>query len=311
MGFEELFKNSDILLTEGALVERLKDEYNLVLDGYINHAVLLYTEPEILGGMYKQYMAIGCKYDLPVMLMTPTRKVNYESLSKSSFHDKDVLADSCLFLNEIKKNYGVYSDKIMIGGLLGCKGDAYSADNPLNIDEAYQFHSTQALQFRNQEIDFLFAGIMPEINEAIGMARAMADTNIPYIISFMIRKDGCLIDGTPISEAIELIDKQTSTKPICYMTNCVYPTNLIQALRSDVNDSLVLKKRFKGIQANASILSPEELNNCGVLQQGDFAGMIEEMQTLYSDFGMKILGGCCGTNDRFIDALAKKIGRKK
>ena len=37
------------------------------------------------------------------------------------------------------------------------------------------------------------------------MALAMSETNIPYIISFMLRKDGCLIDGTPIYKAIEIM----------------------------------------------------------------------------------------------------------
>jgi len=48
------------------------------------------------------------------------------------------------------------------------------------------------------------------------MARAMAESNLPYIISFMVRKDGCLLDGTFISNAIEIIDNTVSPQPICY-----------------------------------------------------------------------------------------------
>lgn len=52
--------------------------------------------------------------------------------------------------------------------------------------------------FLEAKVDFLYAGIMPALVEAIGMARAMENTGLPYIISFMIRSDGKLIDGTTI-----------------------------------------------------------------------------------------------------------------
>ena len=148
---------------------------------------------------------------------------------------------------------------------------------------------------------------MPEINETVGMAKAMADTNIPYIISFMIRKDGCLIDGTALSDAIKIIDKQVNPKPICYMTNCIHPKNLIEALDNDKNKNNFQLKRFSGIQANASILSCEELDNCNTLQHDDFNNIIEEMYFLQKHFNLKIFGGCCGTNNEFIENLSRKI----
>lgn len=307
--FEKVFRESDLILTEGAVVERLKSEFDVELDNHINHAGLIYSNPRILELIYRQYIEIGQKHQLPIMVMTPTRKVNFESVTKSKFNGKNIIADSCSFLTGIRNSYANYSQNILIGGLLGCKGDAYSSKDALEMDEAYRFHSIQALQFKSENVDFLFAGIMPEINEAIGMAKAMAETGIPYIISFMIRKDGCLIDGTPTSEAIEIIDHTVSAPPVCYMSNCVHPANLRMALTNDKNLHKPQLNRFKGIQANASILSPEELNNCGVLQCDDFDKMIEEMKSLYLQFNFKILGGCCGTNDKFMDDLAEEMIR--
>ncbi len=111
----------------------------------------------------------------------------------------------------------------------------------------------------------------------------------------MLRKDGCLIDGTPIYKAIEIIDNNVNPMPICYIANCIHPTNLRLALSNVKNKNKPQLTRFKGIQANASILSPEELNNCNTLHQGDFKIMIEEMRLLYLESGLKIFGGCCGT----------------
>lgn len=305
--FERIFRESKLILTEGALVERLKSEYNFKMDAFINHAGLIYHEPGILELLYRQYIDIGKEHDLPVMIMTPTRKANFESINESGYRDKNVLSDACKYLKRIKNSYAGYSEKIMIGGLLGCKGDAYSGMKILDVTEAYFFHKQQTTQFQKENVDFLFAGIMPEINEAIGMAKAMAETRIPYLISFMIRSNGCLLDGTALSEAIEIIDRQVYPNPVCYMTNCIHPTNLIDALNHFKNKDSYQLHRFSGIQANASILSCDELNNCNVLQQGDFDRIVDEMHYLQSHFGLKIFGGCCGTDNKFMEMLTKRL----
>ena len=85
MSFEKIFQDSKFILTEGAIVERLNAEFNVKMDIFINHAGLIYSDPTILELLYRQYIDIGKKYNLPVMIMTPTRKVNFESIKKSRF----------------------------------------------------------------------------------------------------------------------------------------------------------------------------------------------------------------------------------
>ena len=89
MTFEKIYQNSRVILTEGALVERLKSEFNVKMDALINHAGLIYTHPESLEFLYRQYIEIGREFDLPIMIMTPTRKVNVESLKNSWFNNKE------------------------------------------------------------------------------------------------------------------------------------------------------------------------------------------------------------------------------
>ncbi len=307
MNFEKTYNNSPLMLIEGPFVERLKSEYRLELDSFINHAGEIYKNPEILETLYKQYISVARKYDFPIMIMTPTRKVNFETLPKSKFSDKNLIADSCSFLNKIRNEYDSFSEKIFVGGLLGCRGDAYKFDEAMNISEAYNFHKIQVNEFKNQQIDFLFAGIMPTLNEAIGMALAMSTTELPYIISFMIRKDGCLLDGTSITQTMDIIDNYIDRKPLVYMTNCVHPLNLKLALSNKVNLDAYNLNRFVGIQANSSALSPEELNNCGILHQDNFDEMIDEMIFLRNTFKFKIFGGCCGTDEIFFENLAKRL----
>jgi methionine synthase I (cobalamin-dependent) len=45
------------------------------------------------------------------------------------------------------------------------------------------------------------------------------------------------------------------------------------------------------------------------VHQDDFAVMIDEILQLWQQFGLKIFGGCCGTNDQFLAALAAKLNQ--
>ena len=123
----------------------------------------------------------------------------------------------------------------------------------------------------------------------------------------MIQKNGCLLDGTPIGEAIKIIDNEVCHQPICYTVNCVHPKNLRLALMNKNNKNQPQLSRLKGIQANASILSPEELNNSKTLFRDDFQTIVNEMEILYKQFDFKIFGGCCGTNDVFMDKLSNAL----
>lgn len=193
------------------------------------------------------------------------------------------------------------------GGLMGCKGDAYGATDVLSVSQAKEFHSWQAELFKQAGADFLFAGIMPALPEAIGMAQAMDETGLPYIISFMIHKNGRLIDGTTIHDAIKEIDRETKRKPLCYMVNCVHPLVLKEALAHSFNNTQFVKERLRGLQANASPLSPEELDGCADLKTSGSVELAENMMELKDCISMKIFGGCCGTVKEHMQEIAKRI----
>ncbi len=78
----------------------------------------------------------------------------------------------------------------------------------------------------------------------------------------MIKKDGRLLDGTTINDAIVTSDNYMKIRPLCYMINCVHPKVLNSALSQNYNETCVVEERFRGMQVNTSQLSPEDLDNC-------------------------------------------------
>jgi homocysteine S-methyltransferase len=61
------------------------------------------------------------------------------------------------------------------------------------------------------------------------------------------------------------------------------------------------------IQANASRRPPEELEGLDQLEAEAPERFADEMVALRDEFGLKVLGGCCGTDDRPIAAFAGRL----
>ena len=288
---------------EGAVGERLKREYGMPFDDTVALANILYRQggKEALGAIWAQYIDVAKKYNLPFIATTPTRRANKERVFRAGYDEAIILDNVCL-LRRLRDTSDV---EMYVGGLMGCKGDAYTATEILQPDEAEEFHSWQADLFMQAGVDFLYAAIMPALPEAIGMARTMERTALPYMISFMIRENGKLLDGTTMNDAISQIDNSVHRRPVCYMVNCVHPDILYKALSHGFNQTLLVKQRFHGIQANTSALSPAELDDSAELKYSDCTELARSMQKLTALVALRIVGGCCGTDNTHIEAMAR------
>ena len=290
---------------EGALGERLKREYHLAFDKNVVMAGLVYSENgrNALEELWSGYAEIARRYHLPFLATTPTRRTNKESVRKSPF-DSSLIKANVDFLRDVQKKQAA---EMYVGGLLGCCGDAYTGSGAVGLEESRDFHKWEIELFAEAGVDFLYAALMPDVKEAAGMAQAIETFRIPYIISFTINKEGCLIDGTRISDAIQYIDHVTEFAPSFYMTNCVHPKILYEALTHSFNDNPMVRQRFLGIQANTSALTYEALDNCRELKTSEPVELAEDMIKLRNICPLKVFGGCCGTDFRHMDEIAKRI----
>ncbi|MGD8520751.1 MAG: homocysteine S-methyltransferase family protein, partial [Desulfobacterales bacterium] len=227
MKFEQTVKNSKAILAEGAVIERLNRNAAVQLDPHIVHAGLIYTESgkNVLSNIYREYLDIGRRHKLPIIVLAPTWRANPERIGKSIFKTyENINADCVSFIHEIRNDYSNYSEDIYIGGLMACRGDAYRPQEALSQADAKSFHQYQAYALAQANVDFIMAATLPAVSEAIGLADALSDCGVPYIVSFVITRNGAVLDGTPLHEAVEKIDSRIDPKPLCYAVNCVHPS---------------------------------------------------------------------------------------
>ena len=300
-----LLEKSRLILMEAAVVERLRRDGDMMLHPSLANGPLIYDKAgrKALSRIYQGYIDIAGEADLPVLLCTPTWRANKARVIESGV-TRSINTDAVRFMQELRDSQKTSAGGIKIGGMIGCKKDCYRPDQGLAAQKAEIFHAWQIAQLARAGVDFLIAETLPNIEEALGIAKAMETSSTPYIISFVISREGCLLDGTDLNSAVERIDSETKWKPLGFMVNCAYPTFLCAAKQPPK-----LFKRLIGYQANGSALDHDDLDGAEQLENEKISDWGDAMLELNISYGIKILGGCCGTGNEHLRYIVGTMRR--
>ncbi|MHC4223091.1 MAG: homocysteine S-methyltransferase family protein [Planctomycetota bacterium] len=206
------------------------------------------------------------------------------------------------FLAELREAHETPDFPMVISSQIGPRGDGYSIEGKVTIEEARAYHSWQANLFAETEADMITTMTMNCVEEAIGIALAAKDAGMPLVLSFTVETDGRLPSGTPLGEAIEAVDKATDGYPVYFMLNCAHPDHFDRTLA----EGGAWVSRIRSLRANASRLSHAELDECEELDPGDpaeFGHLHAQLRKSFPAF--TVFGGCCGTDHRHVEEVAK------
>ena len=196
-----------------------------------------------------------------------------------------------------------YSDvPSVISGCIGPRGDGYDPGNIMTAAEAQDYHRRQISTLAGAGADLIAALTMTNVPEAVGIATAARALDIPVVISFTVETDGRLPTGDSLRAAIEAVDEATGSYPAYYMINCAHPTHFTSVLSTGE----AWTKRMGGIRANASRCSHAELDAMTELDSGNPDELGRMYRAILDDFpGVRVIGGCCGTDLRHVTAIAE------
>ena len=288
-------ENDSLILMEAAVVERLRRGSGLALHPTLVNAPFIYDETgrAALRSIYQEYIELAQAADVPFWMCTPTWRANRERTEAASA-PSSLNGDAVSFMQEVRGN----NSPVKIGGMIGCKNDCYLPEEALSALEAEQFHAWQINQLAEAGADFLIAQTIPSVEEAIGIAKAMQATGLPYLICFVISNDGLVLDGSTLLDAVQRVDAATNKSALGFMINCAYPTFLCADQQPKK-----LFERLIGFLANASSLSHAELENAEQIEADPVENWGDEMLRLHTQFGLRVLGGCCGTTREHLSYL--------
>lgn len=307
----DLIESGAAILTDGGIETRIMFETDIELDPDVQVAALLEQQAgrEALREIYATYVDVAWAHGLPAIIGTPTFRASERYVARAGRGGEETVrrlnAEAVALLNEIRSTGD--HEPVFIAGVIGPYGDAYRPAEALSHLDGADYHCLQAETLAESGVDMLFAPTFPSVEEAHGAAVAMSATGVPYAVSFVLDERGRILDGTFLHDAIDRIDDAVVPAPTHYSISCVHPTVARRALNDLATASSRGLARLCELKANGAALSPDELvaldhNACDPPEI--FA---EAMHTLGVDFGVTILGGCCGTDATHLAALARRL----
>lgn len=258
---------------------------------------------ELLRGYYERFVDIALSHRAGIQLEAPTWRANPDWAATLG-HGREELARlidlSIGLISGVKADW-TGTGPCILGGVVGPRGDGYRIDATMTADESAEYHSFQISRMAKAGAEVISAITLGYVEEAIGVAQAARSAGLPAVISFTVETDGRLPSSMPLSEAIESVDAATDGYPVHYMINCAHPTHFDMVPVRDAPWTA----RIGGLRANASRLSHAELDVMTELDDGDPEDLAARYVALRSVMpALKVIGGCCGTDDRHVAAIA-------
>lgn len=296
--------SGDLFLTDSGLETVLIFHHDIELPDFASFPLLADEASRgILLEYFRRHAAIARTNNVGIILETPTWRASAD-WGAGLGHDAQSLNAlnrmAVELVREVQNEFDSDASPIVVSGNIGPRGDGYAPGDLMTELEAEQFHRPQIHALADANADMISALTMTNTNEAIGVVRAAQSCDIPVCIAFTVETDGKLPTGQSLKDAIGCVDQATNSGPAYYMINCAHPTHFDFVMSSGepwIN-------RIRGIRANASKLSHAELDEAEDLDDGNPAELGQQLATLRSAMpSLNILGGCCGTDHRHIEAI--------
>ncbi len=298
--------DSSLFLTDGGLETEMIFRHGFELPLFA--AFPLLNDPDgvtALRDYYVAYMQAAIGAQAGFILEAATWRASRDWGARLGFDAaslKDVNRRAVGQLVALRAEFGESAGPVVVSASIGPRGDAYQPDTLMTVAEARDYHAAQIEGLATTEVDMVSALTLTYAAEAIGIVRAAEATGMPVAISFTLETDGALPDGSSLAAAIGEVDEATGSWPAYYGINCAHPTHFEGVLMRGAQWT----ERVHMIRGNASRLSHAALDEATELDDGNPAEFGDESIAIRLRFPhINVLGGCCGTDARHIEAIAK------
>ncbi|MEZ0359649.1 homocysteine S-methyltransferase family protein [Mycobacterium sp. SA01] len=295
------------VLTDGAIETRVMFETPIVMDPDVQVAGLLGNRQgeAALRAIYRGYLEAATSSGVPLVIGTPTFRASLNYTRRAGLGDTAAVrrlnTAAVAFHHQLLA--GQTGPPVWIAGVLGPAGDAYRPAEAPSESAAVDYHRPQIDALAEAGVDLIFAATFPAVGEAVGAARAMARTGLPFVVSWVLGPDTRVLDGTPLDQAIRQVDDAAA--PTYFSLSCIHPTVAARALEAS-GDAV---DRISEVKANGSALSPAELVALDHVDSDPPAEFAAAMDDIRRSYGVAIVGGCCGTTDEHLRALGALLTR--
>ncbi|MDF0726983.1 bifunctional homocysteine S-methyltransferase/methylenetetrahydrofolate reductase [Cytobacillus sp. S13-E01] len=281
MGMLEDLKNN-ILIADGAMGTLL---YSHGIDSCFEELNLL-NKAEI-EKIHEAYINAGAN-----VIQTNTYGANYPKLSRYGLEDsvKEINLSGVQLAKKAAKN------KAYVLGTMG--GVRSFKKNTISIEEIKRSFREQLFYLLSEDVDGILLETFYDFEELKTVLQiARKETNKPIVANLSLHEIGVLQDGTPLADAF--LELEQLGADIVGLNCRLGPHHMIRSLE----EVPIPKDVFLSVYPNASLPDYQDGRLVYETNESYFA----ESALKFREQGARLIGGCCGTSPKHIEAMAKTL----
>lgn len=233
------------------------------------------------------------------ILYAPTFTANRVKLKEYGL-EKDVCA---LTKKLVALSKCAAGGKALVAGDITMTGEQLSPMGKMDFEELVEVYKEQITALTEAGVDLLVVETMMSLQESRAALIAAKETcDLPVMVTLTFEKDGRTLYGT---DALTMAVVLSTLGADAIGANCsTGPAAMTEIIRTmaEVTGLPIIAKPNAGLP-----FVNEEGKTCYDMEALNFA---EEMKCLV-EAGASVLGGCCGTDPSYIEALVNTFGNKR
>lgn len=280
----EMLKNDEFILLDGAMGTMLQAS-GLKLGGIPEE--LNFSSPELIEDIHRKYIAAGAR-----AVYANTFGANRYKLANSGHSVEETVKKGIEIARKAADGKAlVVLDVGPIGRMLRPTGD-------LSVSEAYEMF--KEIMIAGKDADYIAIETMTDLMEIkTALLAAKENTDLPVVCTMTFEKNlrtftGCTVASMALTlggMGVDAIGMNCSLGPKEALPIC--------------EELLKWSSVPVLIRPNAGL--PDPKTNEYSVTPAEYADIIAQM----ADIGVKLFGGCCGTNPEFISEMAKRLSGRK
>ena len=285
MDFKKFLSEKEFILLDGAmgtLIQKSGTEYKSVPE------TLNITHSELITSFHKAYIDAGSD-----IVYANTFGANAYKLKESGYSVEEIISSA---VNNAKK--ATEGTDALVALDIGPIGQLVEPAGSLSFDEAYEYFKEEIIA--GKDADIIVFETMTDLYELkAGVLAAKENSDKPVIATMTFERNGRTFTGvSPACAAVTLTGLGVDALGV----NCSLGPDELEGVVSEISkytDFPIV------IKANAGL--PDPNSNEYDIMPDKFAQCVQGLLK----YGVKIIGGCCGTTPEYIAEIAKTVENEK
>ena len=285
MDFKKFLSEKEFILLDGAmgtLIQKSGVQYKSVPE------TLNITHPELIASFHKAYIDAGSD-----IVYANTFGANAYKLKESGYSVEEIISSAVK--NAKKATEGTNA---LVALDIGPIGQLVEPAGSLSFDEAYEYFKEEIIA--GKDADIIVFETMTDLYELkAGVLAAKENSDKPVIATMTFERNGRTFTGvSPASMAVTLAGLGVDAVGV----NCSLGPDELEGVVSEISKYTDLPIIIK---ANAGL--PDPNSNEYDIMPDKFAQCVQNLLK----YGVKIIGGCCGTTPEYIAEIANAVKNEK